>query len=170
MDITVEFILEWAIFPDSFCSRWESEIARNEPCDGGVIIEVHAEYLPGCPGRYDGKPENCYPAEEPEVEICASIIIVRRASHALDRELDPAFLSVVHQYAMDWLELHESEVKERLLEHGNSIHQDEIAEILADIELDIDRRRDRQIEDAQFADFAARIWEGMRTNAPDEKP
>ena len=168
MDISVEFVLDWDIFPDSFCKQYEKELLRTEPCDHGVIIEIHAEYTPGCPGRYSGHPDNMYPAEDPEVEICATIISVRRGPDFLDRELDGSFLSVAHQYATDWLDIHEKEVDEALLEKGYSIHRDEMSEILASIELEADRRRDAILEDSCIADGAAADWAAARTSAPDE--
>lgn len=35
-------------------------------------ITVEYDASPGCPGRYYGPPEHCYPAESPEVEIIDS--------------------------------------------------------------------------------------------------
>ena len=176
MDIELDIVLDWALFPDSFIEHWEEELNRTEPCDGGVVITLIGEYTPGCPGRYDGHPDNMYPAEAPDVEICGHVIKVRRGPGCLDRPLDEKFLSICHQFAADWLELHEDQAIERLLDAGSEKHKDEISEILAEIELDVDRRRDREL-DLQFemdmlgdkaADYQAATWAATRTNAPDE--
>lgn len=168
MEITLEIILDWNLFPDSFYYKWAEEIGRTESCDHGVIIEVVAEYTPGCPGRYDGHPDNMYPAEDPEVEICMTMISVRRAPYAMDRDLDDNFLALCHQFATDWLDVEAGQVEERLLELGKSTHQNEIAEILFDLEAAADAERVRRIED-RYIDGAAADWAASRTNAPDEK-
>jgi hypothetical protein len=39
-----------------------------EDCDVEIIVWANVtDYYPGDPGKYFGKPEDCYPAEDPEV-------------------------------------------------------------------------------------------------------
>lgn len=166
MDLHYSLIIDWSAFPESFCERFEKEIARTDAEDSGVVCEIHFNYTPYCPGRYDGKPENCYPAEEAEVEIEATLITVyhQRAlptdpvrrpgwlcagrfyhdprggytmAHDHLQPFDPTFLEIAHSFAQDWLAVNEERVMELLLEEGARVHKDEISEILADIETDI---------------------------------
>lgn len=167
MDLTLEYVLDWAFFPASFLEKWESEIARTEGSDGGVLIDIHAEYTPGCPGRYDGHPDNMYPAEDPEVEVCATSITVRRDSAFLDRELDQQFLDICHQFALDWIEINAKVIEERLFEHGASIHKNEMSEILAEIEMDIENNRRGCSDGDMLADYAAATHEAQRTSGGD---
>lgn len=169
MDISYEFVLEWDDFPENFLERWEEEIRRTEGCDNGVIITIHADYTPGCPGRYTGRPDAMYPAEDPEVEICGTEIRVRRDPNFMDRPLVDEFLSVALQYASDWLEINGEMIQERILEKGHATHQDEIAEILHDLEAAADARRALDRENALMADGEAADWAADRMSAPDER-
>ena len=168
MDIQLEIVLEWDVFPENFVEKWMREIARSERCDGGVIIDVHAEYTPGCPGRYDGHPDNMYPAEEPEIEICGIVITVRRDMSVSEEPFPEQFLDICHQFASDWLDIEDDWLEKRLLEFGATTHQNEIAEILFGLEMAADAERLRRREEEALADFEAATWAAGRTNAPDE--
>lgn len=165
MEITLEYVLGWEMFPESFLEKWEGELARTEGCDAGVLVDIHAEYMPGCPGRYDGHPDKMYPAEDPEIDVCAVAITVRRDSTFLDRELDQKFLDICHQFALDWIEINTKMIEERLLEHGASIHKDEMSEILAEIEAHVEQQRNW--DEGKLADGAAADWAAERTSGGD---
>lgn len=151
MNLVGQIIIGWDEFPDNFFEKYSEEIARTDAEDSGVVCEINFTYTPPQPGRYDGKPENCYPAEDACVDVDfiqygihhqrASAALVRAATGtdprparlylmpqggltmATDhlRPFDEQFMATALQFALDWMELNASRVNEILLEHGASV-------------------------------------------------
>lgn len=127
-----EFIVSWDEFPESFLEKWEDELFHADVEDNGVVCDINFDYQPYCPGRYDGKPENCYPASGPDLDInsmCLTVYPQRAATHpifgrqyitphgyltvATDhlRPFDDKFLEVAHQFALDWMDMNQEKVE-----------------------------------------------------------
>jgi hypothetical protein len=87
MDLAGQINIDWDELPESFTDKYAAEIERADAEDGGIVCEIYFTYYPYQPGRFDGRPENCYPSEEASAEIGSIIITVyhQRASAALVR-------------------------------------------------------------------------------------
>ena len=134
-NLDYEFVLEWDEFPDSFLDRWATELTHADLEDNGVVCDINFDYQPYCPGRYDGKPENCYPASGPDLDINSIVLTVypQRAATvrgerqyitphghltvATDhlRPFDDKFLEAAHQFVLDWLDINEEKVESHLI-------------------------------------------------------
>lgn len=182
MDLNLVLELTWADFPDSLFLRYEEAIAMcledSEIDSPIVIIDIEADYTPHCPGRYDGHPDNMYPAEEADVEVLGHVIsfVISEKTAVLPIPNEEKLMEDVLQYARDWLECEMDRVREQLMEKGKKQHGDEMSYILAQVEEDVERRRER-IED-DFRDGAGiedqvrgavADWAASRMKAPDEK-
>ena len=135
INLDYEFVLEWDEFPDSFLERWEDELFHTDAEDSGVVCDINFDYEPYCPGRYDGKPENCYPASGPDLEINSTVVTVypQRAATVLGerryphpegyltgatyhlRPFDDKFLETAYQFALDWLDINAEKLESHLL-------------------------------------------------------
>lgn len=160
MEIEKEIVVSWDEFPEEFCEKYENDIFMADIEDNGVVVTLLADYIPYCPGRYDGPPENCYPAEGPEVEINATLITVypQRAAtgsggvrlyehlrempsgnkkvslemgHSHLKPFNDKFLEVATTFAMHWIEVNESKVIGILLDHGAETVKNVIDSILS---------------------------------------
>lgn len=158
-NLDYEFILDWDEFPDSFLDKWEDELAQTDMEDNGVVCDINFDYEPYCPGRYDGHPDNMYPASGPDLDINSIVIRVypqraqRAATHPLGKNfprqyLDPAgrltvstdhlrpfddkFLETAHQYTLDWLDINEEKLVSYLLAWAATQNDDEIDSIILD--------------------------------------
>lgn len=118
MDIEVEIVLEWSLFPDAFLDRFEEEILRTDPAIGGILVEVEASYDPGAPGRLTGHPDSMYPPEPHSVELLATIITVPFVNRELELGADKTFISICRSFATDWLEIEEARVESNLVTIG----------------------------------------------------
>ena len=158
-------LVGWDEMPDSFIEKWQSEIelvASLDYCGEAFTVEMEADYLPYCPGRYHGPPDKCYPSEEADVEVL-SYVITPATNERIGGYAPTALYDAIIEYATEWLDCETEEIRTRLLEKGKSIHADEISEILASIEADADSKRDRDIED-RLIDGEAADWLARRTS------
>lgn len=138
-NLDYEFIVSWDEFPDSFCERWQGEMFHTDAEDNGVVCDINFDFEPYCPGRYDGPPDNMYPASGPDLDINSIVLTIypqRAASHPLGknfprqyltphgyltvatdhlRPFDDKFLEVAHQFAMDWLDINSEKLESHLL-------------------------------------------------------
>ena len=138
-NLDYEFILEWDEFPESFLEKWATELTHADVEDNGVVVDINFDFEPYCPGRYDGHPDNMYPASGPDLDInsmCFTVYPQRAASHPLGknfprqyvsptghltvatdhlRPFDDKFLEIAHQFALDWLEINQDKVESHLL-------------------------------------------------------
>lgn len=182
MDLNLVLELTWADLPDSLILRHEEAIAMclddSEIDSPVVIIDIEADYTPYCPGRYDGRPDNMYPAEEADVEILGHVIsfVISEKAAVLPIPNEEKLMADILQYARDWLECETDRVREQLMEKGKSIHADEISCILAQVEEDMESRRERIEDDfrdgAGIEDHVKGVvadWAASRMSAPDEK-
>ena len=130
-----EFIVSWGEFPESFLEKWEDELFHADVEDNGVVCDINFDYTPYCPGRYDGKPENCYPASGPDLDINSTVVTVyhqRAATVRGERQyitplghltvttrhlrpFDDKFLETAYQFALDWLDINQEKVESHLL-------------------------------------------------------
>ena len=181
MDLNLVLELTWADLPDSLILRYEEATAMcledSEIDSPIVIIDIEADYTPYCPGRYDGHPDNMYPAEEADVEILGHVIsfVISEKAAVLPIPNEEKLMADVLQYARDWLECEIDRIREQLMDKGKNQHGDEISYILAQVEEDMEMEHERRresfhnaedIEDmvrGQVADWAAK-----RTNSPEE--
>lgn len=135
INLDYEFILEWDEFPDSFLDRWATELTHVDLEDNGVVCDINFDFEPYCPGRYDGHPDNMYPASGPDLDINSIVLTVypQRAATvrgerqyitphgyltvATDhlRPFDDKFLEIAHQYTLDWLDINEEKLESHLL-------------------------------------------------------
>lgn len=134
-NLDYEFIIPWSEFPDSFLEKWEREIFLTDTEDDGVVCDINFDFTPYCPGRYDGHPDNMYPASGPDLDInsiCVTVYPQRAATVRGERQyltphdyltvatdhlrpFDDKFLETAHQFAMDWLDLNEERVDSHLM-------------------------------------------------------
>ena len=149
-NLDYQFVLEWDEFPDSFLEKWEDELARTDMEDNGVVCDINFDYEPYCPGRYDGHPDNMYPASGPDLDINSIVIRIypQRAAtiHGQRHYASPAgpltvstehlrpfedkFLETAHQFALDWLDINEEKLVSYLLAWAATQGDDEIDSIL----------------------------------------
>ena len=135
INLDYEFILEWDEFPESFLDRWATELTYADLEDDGVIVDINFDYDPYCPGRYDGHPDNMYPASGPDLDInsmCLTIYPQRAATVRGERQyitphgyltvatdhlrpFDDKFLETAHQYTLDWLDINFEKLESHLL-------------------------------------------------------
>jgi hypothetical protein len=149
-----EFILEWDEFPESFLDKWATELTHADLEDNGVICDINFDFTPYCPGRYDGHPDNMYPASGPDLDInsvCLTVYLQRAATVRGERQyvhpmgyltvatdhlrpFDDKFLEVAHQFAMDWLDINSEKLESHLLAWAaTQKHKNEIDSILSSI-------------------------------------
>ena len=183
MDLSLVLELSMEDIPESILNRHERCVKKYLACEDAneatvLIIDIEADYTPYCPGRYDGHPDNMYPAEEADVEILGHVIsfvypVELKEVSPMDED---AFMRDMLQYARDWLECEIDQIREQLMDKGKNQHGDEISYILAQVEEEMERKRER-IED-DFRDGAGiedkvrgavADWVSRRTSAPDEK-
>ena len=135
INLDYEFILEWDEFPESFLDRWATELTYADLEDDGVIVDINFDYDPYCPGRYDGHPDNMYPASGPDLDInsmCLTIYPQRAATVRGERQyitphgyltvatdhlrpFDDKFLETAHQFALDWLDINSEKLESHRL-------------------------------------------------------
>lgn len=173
IELTIEIGVE--DLPQSMLDRWKT-IAEIMAADEGtpIVIELEAEYTPYCPGRYDGPPDKCYPAEEASVET--ESIVTHVVNGVVDEEtgieivFPDEFVAQLHRYAMEYLDCERDEILEKLLDKGKNLHGDEMSALLADVEAEVERRRERAIDDVldgHAADMEAADWAARRTSGGD---
>ena len=181
MDLNLVLELTWADLPDSLILRHERAVAmclEDAEIDSTVVIlDIEADYTPYCPGRYDGHPDNMYPAEEADVEILGHVIsfLISDKAWAMPIPNEEKLMADILQYARDWLECEIDQIREQLIDKGKYQHGDEMSYIMAQVEEEMERKRER-IED-DFRDGAGiedkvrgavADWVSRRTNSPEE--
>jgi hypothetical protein len=195
MQLVKEITVSWEEFPDSFAEKYADQLLLADAEDDGVVCVITYDYTPYIPGRYHGPPDKCYPSEGPDVDIDNIVYVIhpQRAATGplglrlyehpvwrdsegmpvvtpypgnLAQKFDDAFLEIAQNFAAEWVELHATEIREQLLDYGKQAHSDGIAAVLADIEAEADRRRDRDIED-RLVEGAAADWEASRKSGGD---
>lgn len=179
MIIEFKFTVPQDELPQSMFDRWPdvAEAISTDSDADAIIIEIEAEYTPYCPGRYDGPPGDCYPAEEASAEIESVTTHVLSGVDQIDENGDEAtslfpedFVAHLHQYAEELLECERDEILEKLLDKGKNLHGDEMSALLADVEAEVERRRERAIDDVldgHAADMEAADWAARRTSGGD---
>jgi hypothetical protein len=61
-------------------------------CGLDMAAEVEARYLPGCPAKLYGPPEDCYPGDPLELVDVISCTLVEVGSARVREDMDPATL------------------------------------------------------------------------------
>lgn len=90
-----------------------------------IMVEYAAS--PGCPGKYYGRPEDCYPAEGPEVEILNSYmtslaISAPKSQDYVEINLDrlrrkfPQMYQAFNKIARDYVDQNQEKIEEKILE------------------------------------------------------
>jgi hypothetical protein len=77
---TVEYIWPFEHLPEAFIEFWRPHFEFLDPGYDGLRVDVEYSYRPGRPGKFDGKPENCYPAEDHELEVLSTVASVMYSS------------------------------------------------------------------------------------------
>ena len=152
INLDYEFIVSWDEFPESFLDKWATELTHADLEDDGVVCDINFDYTPYCPGRYDGHPDNMYPASGPDLDInsmCLTVYPQRAATVRGERQyitphgyltvatdhlrpFDDKFLEIAHQYTLDWLDINEEKLVSYLLAWAATQDDDEIDSILLD--------------------------------------
>lgn len=77
---TTTYTWDFDHLPAAFIAMWEDHFRFLDPAADGLCVEIEYHYSQGTPGKTDGPPERCYPAEDPEVEIQSMIVTVPYSS------------------------------------------------------------------------------------------
>lgn len=135
-NLNYEFVLDWDEFPHSLILKFPFDFVMAD-IEQGVVCDINFDYEPYCPGRYDGHPDNMYPASGPDLDINSIVITINPSSTAVATEFlrpfDDKFLETARQFALDWLDINEEKLVSYLLAWAATQNDDEIDSILSSL-------------------------------------